>query len=157
MIFIALAHGAPNAGGGGGLILVLKEIGIGAIVGLALAFGGAWLLTTLFKKGWVSAVWAQRAVPALAFTCFSVAQSLHGSGYIAAFTGGLLFGFIAKDSTHKLVMPGEGIAECMAMLTWMIFGVSVIGQRNAGRDRRGRRARRDPAFPAIDQRRRDLG
>jgi NhaP-type Na+/H+ or K+/H+ antiporter len=25
-------------------------------------------------------------------------------------------------------MPGEGIAESMAMLTWLIFGVSVIGQ-----------------------------
>ena len=128
LIFIALAHGTAKADEGFGLMLVLKEIGIGAIVGLALAFGGAWLLKTLSKKGWVSAVWAQIAVPALAFTCFSIAQSLHGSGYIAAFTGGLLFGFIAKDATHKLVMPGEGIAESMAMLTWLIFGVSVIGQ-----------------------------
>ena len=55
-------------------------------------------------------------------------STLHGSGYIAAFTGGILFGILAKDDTHKLVMPGEGIAESMAMLTWLIFGTAVIGQ-----------------------------
>jgi NhaP-type Na+/H+ or K+/H+ antiporter len=128
LIFIALAHGTAEEGMEFGLVLVLKEIGIGAVVGLGLTLAGAWLLKTLSKKGWIIVVWAQIAVPALALTCFSIAQSLHGSGYIAAFTGGLLFGFIAKEDTHELVMPGEGIAESMAMLTWLIFGVSVIGQ-----------------------------
>ena len=51
LIFIALAHGTAKEGVGFGLMLVLKEIGIGAIVGLALAFGGAWLLKTLSIKG----------------------------------------------------------------------------------------------------------
>ena len=43
----------------------------------------------------------------LSIGCFSVAQSLHGSGYIAAFTGGLLFGFMAKEATHRLVLAAE--------------------------------------------------
>lgn len=128
LIFISLAKGMATIGGGSALLLVLKEIGIGTVVGVALAFAGAWLLKKMSDKGWISPVWVQISVPALAFTCFSVAQSLHGSGYIAAFTGGLMFGAIAKDVTHKLVMLGEGIAESLAMLTWMIFGVSVIGQ-----------------------------
>jgi len=67
-------------------------------------------------------------VPALAITCFALAQSLHGSGYIAAFVGGMLFGILAKEATHKLVMPSEGIGEAMAMLTWMIFGAVVIAR-----------------------------
>ena len=33
-------------------------------------------------------IWKQLTVVGLAVACFSVAQSLHGSGYIAAFTGG---------------------------------------------------------------------
>jgi NhaP-type Na+/H+ or K+/H+ antiporter len=64
----------------------------------------------------------------LAIACFSVAQSLHGSGYIAAFTGGLLFGFMAKEATHKLVLAAEGTGETLALMTWMLFGATVIGQ-----------------------------
>ena len=129
LVFIALAHG--NGGGGSGaapLKLVMEELGIGVIVGLAVTGAGAWVLTRYANKGWVSKVWVQISIPALAIACFSIAQSLHGSGYIAAFTGGMLFGIIAKDATHELVMPGEGIGEAMAMLTWMIFGTAVVGQ-----------------------------
>lgn len=129
LIFITLAHGTGSSGiDGAGLLLVAQEIGIGALVGISLALGGAWFIRTFWQKGWISKVWIQICVPALAISSFSLAQSLHGSGYIAAFTGGLLFGFVAKKATHELVMPGEGIAESLAMLTWLIFGVSVIGQ-----------------------------
>jgi len=129
LVFIALAHGGGDGGSGPDpLKLVIEELGIGAMVGLSVAGGGAWLLKRYADKGWVSKIWVQLSVPALAIACFSIAQSLHGSGYIAAFTGGMLFGIIAKDDTHKLVMPGEGIGEAMAMLTWMIFGTAVIGQ-----------------------------
>jgi len=46
---------------------------------------------------------------------------------IAAFTGGLLFGFMAKDDTHKLVLAAEGTGETLALVTWMMFGAMVIG------------------------------
>jgi len=51
-----------------------------------------------------------------------------GSGYIAALTGGLLFGFMAKDATHRLVLAAEGTGETLALMTWMLFGATVIGQ-----------------------------
>lgn len=129
LVFIALAHGAGNGGSEiAPLKLVLEELGIGAIVGLSVAGIGAWLLRACRKKGMVSKVWIQLSVPALAISCFAIAQSLHGSGYIAAFIGGMFFGAINKEATHNLVMPGEGISEAMAMLTWLIFGTAVIGQ-----------------------------
>jgi NhaP-type Na+/H+ or K+/H+ antiporter len=52
---------------------------------------------------------------------------LHGSGYIAAFTGGLLFGHLAKEHTHKLVLAAEGTGETLALVTWLLFGAMVIG------------------------------
>jgi NhaP-type Na+/H+ or K+/H+ antiporter len=76
----------------------------------------------------VTDIWKQVTVVALSVACFSVAQSLHGSGYIAAFTGGLLFGFKAKDATHRLVLAAEGTGETLALMTWMLFGATVIGQ-----------------------------
>jgi len=69
----------------------------------------------------------QVTVVGLAIASFAIAQSLHGSGYIAAFTGGMLFGFMAKEATHKLVLAAEGTGETLALVTWMLFGAMVIG------------------------------
>jgi NhaP-type Na+/H+ or K+/H+ antiporter len=130
LVFITLALGSSTEGGSTmlALELVAEELGIGLVVGLGLTAIGSWALRWCRDKGWVTEIWKQVTVVALAIACFSVAQSLHGSGYIAAFTGGLLFGFKAKDATHRLVLAAEGTGETLAMLTWFVFGATVIGQ-----------------------------
>jgi len=129
-VFIALAEGVEAHGSGMSLALTLvaEELGIGLLVGIGLTAIAAPLLRACWRRGWVTKVWVQVTIIALAIACFAVAQSLHGSGYIAAFTGGLLFGHLAKDSTHKLVLAAEGDAETLAMLTWLVFGAAVVGQ-----------------------------
>jgi NhaP-type Na+/H+ or K+/H+ antiporter len=129
LIFIALASstGAVNSGGSQALMLIAEELGIGIAVGLGFAAAGVALLRWCWKQDWVSKVWIQATVPALALLSFAVAQSLHGSGYIAAFTGGLLFGSMAKESTHQLVHAAEGAGEILALMTWVLFGAAVIG------------------------------
>jgi len=126
-VFIALALGNVSEGGLA-LKLVTEEIGIGLAVGLSFSAVGTWLLRWCLKRGWVTEIWKQVTVVGLAITCFSVAQSLHGSGYIAAFAGGLLFGFKAKEATHGLVLAAEGTGETLALMTWLLFGAMVIGQ-----------------------------
>ena len=129
-VFIALAEGGSAAEEGGtalALRLFVQEIGIGLAVGLGMAALGAWVMRVGKERGWISPIWAQVPVIALAIGSFTVAQSLHGSGYIAAFTGGLLFGRLAGKATHKLVFAAEGIAELLAMLTWFAFGAAVLG------------------------------
>lgn len=129
LFFIALAvSGADGGHSPSALTLVAEEIGIGMAVGLGLALFGSALMRWCFDRGWVTEIWMQVTVVGLAIASFSIAQSLHGSGYIAAFTGGLLFGHIAKDDTHKLVLAAEGTGEALALLTWFMFGSLVIGQ-----------------------------
>ena len=129
-VFIALAQagGGVTDGTSLALRLVAQEIGIGLAVGLVVSTIGAWLIRWCWHRDWITEIWLQLPVIMLAFVCFSAAQTLHGSGYIAAFVGGLLFGYLAKKSTHKLVLAAEGMGETLAMLTWIVFGVSVIGQ-----------------------------
>jgi len=128
-VFIALEV-STEAGVREGLVMELlaEELGIGVLVGLASAAIGTWLLRICSKLGWVTKIWIQVTVVALAISCFALAQSLHGSGYIAAFTGGMLFGFLAKDKTHELLLGSEAIGETLALLTWLLFGYAVIGQ-----------------------------
>jgi NhaP-type Na+/H+ or K+/H+ antiporter len=130
LVFIALSIGEGSEAGGTSLAvrLVVEELGIGLLVGLGLTTAGAWAMRWCRDQGWLTEVWKQITVVALAIACFAVAQSLHGSGYIAAFAGGLLFGFKAKKATHRLVLASEGVGETLALMTWFVFGATVIGQ-----------------------------
>ena len=129
-VFIALAEasGVETDSTTLALKLVAREIGIGLVVGLGVTALGAGLIHWCSRRGWLTEIWLQIPVVMLAITCFALAQTLHGSGYIAAFVGGILFGFIAREYTHKLVIAAEGVGETLAMLTWITFGAAVIGQ-----------------------------
>ncbi len=127
LFFIALAVGGKDGHSASAMALVAQELGIGMAVGLGLALFGAALMQWCWKQGWVTDIWMQVTVVGLAIASFSIAQSLHGSGYIAAFTGGMLFGHLAKEHTHKLVFAAEGTGETLALVTWLLFGAMVIG------------------------------
>ena len=127
LFFIAMEIGGEHGGSEtSALLLLAEELGIGMAVGLSLAGVGELLLRWCFKQGWVTQIWKQVTVVGLAIACFSIADSLHGSGYIAAFTGGLLFGYLAKEHTHELVLAAEGTGETLALVTWMMFGTMII-------------------------------
>ena len=129
-VFIALAVGTDVQGSSIDLALklVAKEIGIGLVVGLGLTALDAWFLKLCWQREWISDIWVQLPVVALSVSCFTVAQSLHGSGYIAAFTGGILFGVLIKKSKHKLLHAAEATGETLALVTWIVFGAAVVGQ-----------------------------
>jgi len=129
LVFLALATGTTHGEGGTSLALALvaEEIGIGAAVGIVFAYLAVKILRIALKRGWFTDIWAQIPVVGLALACFATADRLHGSGYIAAFVGGLLFGHMTRR-THELVKAGEGIAELLAMLTWIVFGAVAVGQ-----------------------------
>jgi NhaP-type Na+/H+ or K+/H+ antiporter len=109
------------------LKLVVEEIGIGVAVGVGLTVMGSRLLKVA-DSGWVTESWRQLPVPALAVACFAVAQLLGGSGFIAAFVGGLLFGRLAKHHKPKLLLAAEGTGDTLALITWVVFGATVVGQ-----------------------------
>jgi NhaP-type Na+/H+ or K+/H+ antiporter len=128
LFFIALAvSGNGDGHSSSAMALVAQELGIGMAVGLGLALFGVTLMHWCWKQGWVTDIWMQVTVVGLAIASFSIAQSLHGSGYIAAYTGGMLFGYLAKKDTHKLVLAAEGVGETLALVTWLLFGALVIG------------------------------
>ena len=130
ILFLLIAISLGNTGEGEtgtlALRLVVQELGIGLAVGLGVTAVGLWLISFGRERGWVTEVWAQMPVVTLAVTCFAIAQSLHGSGYIAAFVGGMLFGSVQKDATYKLVLAAEGTAELLSLVIWVEFGTAVI-------------------------------
>ena len=132
ILFVFLALAAENAGEGGpwqlALKLVVEEIGIGLAVGVLLTTLAGWLLKLAWRRHWLTETWIQIPVVALALACFATAQYLGGSGFIAAFCGGLLFGVLAKRERNEFLRAAEGTGDTLALITWVIFGAAVVGQ-----------------------------
>ncbi len=130
ILFIFLAFAAGTSGEGSAstlaLTLIAEEIGIGVAVGLTLTASGVWLIKQSANKKWLTETWEQLPVVVLAVSCFAVAQLFEGSGFIAAFVGGLLFGAIGKD--YKKMVVADATGETMALITWVVFGATVVGQ-----------------------------
>jgi len=131
-VLLLLLAVAAQSGGHGvsrmALDLIAGQIGVGVVVGLALTAVAAWLFKQFNQLGWISDSWRQLSVPAIAVSCLAVAQWLGGSGFIAAFTGGLLFGWLAKASKHTLLLAAEGTSDTLALITWVVFGAVVIAR-----------------------------
>ncbi|MGD9415666.1 MAG: cation:proton antiporter [Desulfobacterales bacterium] len=129
-VFLALATGKTGEEGPWQLaiMLVAEEIGIGLAVGLVLTTLAALLLKFARKQDWLTHTWIQVPVVALALGCFAVAQWLGGSGFIAAFSGGMLFGILAKQVREEFLRAAEGNGDTLALITWVIFGAAIVGQ-----------------------------
>jgi len=124
---LALGHGGDQSTSALAFSFLAEEIGIGVVVGLSLTTGTVWLLRLCHRRQWISHTWIQFPVVGLATGCFATAQVLGGSGFIAAFVGGLLFGARLKDHREGLLRAAEGTGDTFALLTWVIFGAAVVG------------------------------
>jgi NhaP-type Na+/H+ or K+/H+ antiporter len=133
-VFLALALG--NAGDAGpwplALKLVVEEIGIGLAVGVMLTFAAVKLLKFVRLRQWLTHTWRQIPVVALAVSCFAVAQLVGGSGFIAAFSGGIVLAVmdahLSRQVKEEFLLASEGIGDTLALITWVIFGSAVVGQ-----------------------------
>ena len=107
--------------------VIVEEIGIGLVTGMALAVFAAGMLQMAARWNWTSTHWLHVPVVALAGLCFATAQALGGSGFIACFVGGLLFGYL-HDHPKDLVGGAASTGEVLAMLTWVAFGGPILAR-----------------------------
>lgn len=129
-VFLALATGKAGEGAPWQLALklVAEEIGIGLAVGLLLTLLAVGLLKFAWRRKWLTDTWIQIPIVAMALACFATAQLIGGSGFIAAFCGGLLFGARTKEHREEFLVPAESIGDTMALITWVIFGSAVVSK-----------------------------
>jgi NhaP-type Na+/H+ or K+/H+ antiporter len=108
--------------------VVVEEIGIGLIVGLALTWLTTLMLRFAKKRGWISEHWVEIPIVALAAACFAAAQAAGGSGFIACFVGGLLLSGLGESHKKDLLRGAEHMGEALGLLTWVVFGGIVVAR-----------------------------
>ena len=127
LVFLSLAEGEVARGGTVGLALrlVAEELGLGILVGCALAWTGAHAIRACATRGWITQAWSQIPVIALAFACYAVAEVLGGSGFIGCFVGGMLFDRLTPEHKSALLLAAEGVGGALALVTWVVFGAGI--------------------------------
>lgn len=129
-LYIALAfassHADPSEGHWAWFIFSTEIVSLlaGAAVGLA---GGALLLWSR-RRNWMSDTWAQLATLALALVCFEIGERLHGSGFVAAFTGGLAFAVVARRGSREELPTkvSDATGQLLELLVFAMFGAFAV-------------------------------
>ncbi|MGA0334079.1 MAG: cation:proton antiporter [Kiritimatiellia bacterium] len=129
MVALLSLSGSPaSASGWPILLLLLQKVGIGIVVGAGLAFLGERWVKICTRRNWSHKQVTSLAVVSLSFACFSVAELWGGSGFIACFVGGLVYGALSKQEQHHPFLSSEAPGDGLSLITWVVFGGTVVGQ-----------------------------
>lgn len=126
IFFIAIAE---MDGGANLLSLLISAIGIAVVVGVAVAWMFGRMIIISSERGWMQPVWRQIIVVSVALITYVVADELGGSGFIATFVGGLVFGRIISPSYASITEFTEDLAELLTMVAFMVFGGLLLQPR----------------------------
>jgi NhaP-type Na+/H+ or K+/H+ antiporter len=126
MLAIAGAASAESLPDSTGMGAAAIELLIGAGVGIAVGFGGGWLLRNARAASWASEEFAGVAVLALALLSYVTSTNLHGNGFVAAFMGGLAFGAAAGQRGPAELLFLEQASGLVSLLVWLAFGAIAV-------------------------------
>jgi NhaP-type Na+/H+ or K+/H+ antiporter len=128
VVMFALAGAASAEGleGAPGLWEALAELGIGIVVGGGIGLIGGRALQWSRRKGWAAETFAGIAVLALAIVAYTAALSVHGNGFVAAFSGGVVFGAAAGRRGPAELVFLEQAGGLVSLLVWFAFGALVV-------------------------------
>jgi len=129
LLTIALAIAQTDAGAMNGrhaVRLVAEAIGWGVFGGVVAGVIAGLVLRAANDRGWIEKHWAQ-VIPLIAAAgSFAIADALGGSGFIAAFVGGAVFG--AASGRHlDIAAFSEELGGLLNGITLIVFGAAVLG------------------------------
>jgi NhaP-type Na+/H+ or K+/H+ antiporter len=130
LFFIAIAIAETDAGTASGHAasqLVFEQIGYGLVGGVVAGALGAIALQQAARRRLIEPHWLQILTVASALLAAGVASALGGSIFIAAFTGGFLFGALRRDTGGEVSYLVDEGGELFNAVTFIVFGAVILG------------------------------
>jgi NhaP-type Na+/H+ or K+/H+ antiporter len=119
-----LAESESLAAGG-----ALRELGLGALVGVVVGAVGAALINVTSRRNWTTPGGGRLATMAVAVGGFALALAIDGNGFIAAFVAGIAYGATLDedvvDIEQATELPELG-GELLALVVWFLFGATLV-------------------------------
>ncbi len=110
------------------IVDLVKEIGIATVVGLVVALAVGFVVAASKRRGWLDEAWAQVVPLAAAAVAYTTTAELGGSGFIAAFVAGLVYGRrLGAATTASTTRLMEEVGGVLSAVTFFVFGAILIG------------------------------
>jgi len=104
-----------------------EQIGWGLFAGIGAGTLAGVLLRTADARGWLEGQWRQILPLMAALLAYLAALRLGGSGFVAAFTGGMTFGSVSRRHDLQVTVINEDVGAILAGATWVGFGALAVG------------------------------
>jgi NhaP-type Na+/H+ or K+/H+ antiporter len=103
-----------------------EQIGWGLTGGLFAGILGGLLFGFADRRGWIGDEWRQVVPLAVAMLAYVIALALGGSGFIAAFVGGMAFGRTSGARGSVVTLFTEEAGGLVAAIAWIGFGALAL-------------------------------
>jgi NhaP-type Na+/H+ or K+/H+ antiporter len=130
LLFIALAAADVEAhveSSHFAISIVAEELGYGLLGGVASGVLVACIVKLAGPRQLITPSWMQAIPVAGAALAYGLATALGGSGFIAAFVAGALFGTLASDESAVAMRTSEEVGQMLSGVTFVVFGAVLLG------------------------------
>ncbi len=104
-----------------------EQIGWGLLAGVVAGLLGALVFRIADRRDWIGSEWRQIVPLAAALLAYALAVTLGGSGFIAAFVGGMAFAAVSGLPGTSVTLFTEETGGVLAAFTWIGFGALALG------------------------------
>ncbi len=109
------------------LTIVAEEIGYGLLGGVVGGLVTAAVVVVAHRRDLIAGSWLQVIPVAGAALAYGFAVALGGSGFIAAFLAGAIFGALAHHESERASRFNEELGGLLGGITFVIFGAVLLG------------------------------
>lgn len=125
-LFIALTVAEESIGRINWLSAALIQISVAVAAGIVIGLVGGYLFRLADQRHWTSKTAQQISNLALALTCYFGALMVGGNGFIAAFVGGLMFGYATRRKLEDASEFTETNGTLLSLVVWALFGAHLV-------------------------------
>jgi sodium/hydrogen antiporter len=107
--------------------IVAEQVGYGVLGGVAAGLATAAVVAIASRRDLISDSWLQVIPLAGAGLASGIAAALGGSGFIAAFVAGAIFGGVVSVESDRASRLNEELGALLGGVTFLIFGAALLG------------------------------
>jgi NhaP-type Na+/H+ or K+/H+ antiporter len=106
-----------------GVVIAVEQIGLGILVGAAVGLVGGYLVNAAIQRGYMTGKFTWIGFLALALISFLAADAVGGSGFIAAFIGGMVTAATGRHVGEAVIEFTETGGQILSLGVFFIFGI----------------------------------
>ena len=112
---------------GDALTFALEQIGFGILAGVVLGAAAGWVVRKAVEAEWAGSEWVRYSPIAVTFLVFAGAEVIHGNEFIAAWVGGITFGYVVRPVTDHVEETSHHVSQVLTVISFFVFGAVILG------------------------------